>query len=153
MVCLVVASCGTGVDSPWQSGSTDQALDASVPTDAGVPVPPADAGQAPTSCQDNDDCWFGDGCYAQRCIDPLLLEGNFERRPITNEWHRVAVQVIDRELEWSNAADVAWGMEFRDGTLWTMSDCPYGVQELVLDIEAHLITGIRFQSELYQRVD
>ena len=139
--------------SPWAQNAPDSGLDASIASDAGVPDPPADAGGPPTSCQSNDDCWFGDGCYAQRCMDPQLLEGNFERRPITNDWHRVAVKVIDRELEWSNAANVAWGMEFREQTLWTTSDCPYGVKELVLDIEANRVTGIWFQSELYQRVD
>ena len=153
MLCLIVAGCGTSAQAPGLNDDAGQPLDASIATDAGVPVPPADAGGPPTSCQSNDDCWFGDGCYAQRCMDPQQLEGNFERRPITNDWHSVTVKVIDRELEWSNAANVAWGMEFRDGTLWTTSDCPYGVKELVLDIEEHVVTGIRFQSELYQRVD
>jgi hypothetical protein len=153
IICLFVAGCGSVVESPWQNAPADQRLDASIPTDAGVVIAPADTGGPTTSCQGNDDCWFGEGCYAQRCIDLLLLESDYERRPVTNDWHRVTVQVVDRELEWSNAADVAWSMEFRDGTLWTMIDCPYGVQELVLDSDEQGISGIWFLSELYQRVD
>ncbi len=136
------------------TGSVGGAADVGLALDADAGrVEPVDAGGPPVRCTQNEDCWFGAGCYRSHCMDPELITGNFERTPITNDWHIVTVSVDRGELLWSNEAGANWDLEIRDGELWTKEDCPYGVQALQFDGDHTQVNGLYFQDELYERVD
>lgn len=153
-VVICMAACGVPVEAPSVPPDLRSALPdggwAGADTEAGDPIDP---GGAPVRCSANEDCWFGAVCYQSLCVDPLFVTGAFERRPITNAWHRVTVSLQRGELLWSNEAGVSWDLEFRDGELWTRDDCPYGAQALGLDGDGSQVDGLIFQGELYQRID
>ncbi|MEL6343969.1 MAG: hypothetical protein AAFV53_12620 [Myxococcota bacterium] len=84
-------------------------------------------------------------------IERAAFVGEYERQPVQNDWHVTRVAVNGEELTWTNAAGVSWGMEIRDGGLWTREDCPYGVQELQVELEDDVVSGLWFGGERYTR--
>ncbi len=154
--CMLFAACGTAIEAPWITvdggGVVTSSGDASVAFDAGEPAQ-LDAGFVPSSCSDNDECWFGAGCFRGTCMDPAVLEGRYERTPMTNDWHLVSVSVDEGQLLWSNEAGAGWDLEFREGEIWAGEDCPYGAQALGLVGTRDAIEGLVFLGETYYRMD
>ena len=147
---LLLTACPLSVGAPDGDAGMAGASDVGTGLDAG---PSADAQGAPSACQSNDECWFGAGCFAGQCTDPEVFVGRYERRPITNDWHRVTVAIVDRELMWGNEANVDWPLVFREGGLWTTDECPYDAQELGVEGGVGAVSGLRFLGELYVRLD
>ena len=154
--CMLISACGTAIQAPWimvdDGGVVIPSGNASVAFDVGEPAEP-DAGFVPSSCSDNDECWFGAGCFRGTCMDPAVLEGRYERTPITNDWHLVSVSVDEGQLLWSNEAGAGWDLEFREGEIWAGEDCPYGAQALGLVGARYAIEGLVFLGETYYRMD
>ena len=151
---FLVLGCELTVEAtPADTGAARLVTDAGAVVDDAGSEEPQDAGGPPVRCTQNEDCWFGAGCYRSYCMDPELITGNFERTPITNDWHIVTVSVDRGELLWSNEAGANWDLEIRDGELWTKDDCPYGIQALQFDGDHTQVNGLYFQDELYERVD
>ena len=69
-----------------------------------------------------------------------------------NDWHDVTLTVSDDSLRWTNAAGVSWGLEVRDGGLWTEDDCPYGVSELDVEGADGTVEAVWFGGERYGRM-
>jgi hypothetical protein len=84
--------------------------------------------------------------------DPAVLAGNYRRLPVLNDWHEVSVTNNGGALRWNNAAGVSWGLEIRDGGLWTESDCPYGISELDVEGTEAAVTALWFGGERYGRI-
>jgi hypothetical protein len=156
IACVLISACGTAVQAPGvvagDGGVVTPGVDASVAFDAGETAEP-DAGFVPSSCSDNDECWFGAGCFRGTCMDPAVLEGRYERTPMTNDWHLVSVSVDEGQLLWSNEAGAGWDLEFREGEIWAGEDCPYGAQALGLVGSRDAIEGLVFLGETYYRMD
>ncbi|MFT4624621.1 MAG: hypothetical protein ACI8PZ_003280 [Myxococcota bacterium] len=83
-----------------------------------------------------------------------VVAGDYERSPVENEWHEVTISVQGASAAtWTNAAGVAWSLAVRDGELWTGPDCPYGEQELVVELgDDGQASVIWFGAEAYGRV-
>lgn len=82
-----------------------------------------------------------------------VVAGDYERLPVLNEWHQVTVTVDGEAATWSNAAGVAWSLSVRDGGLWTGPDCPYGEQELAVELgDDGRAEALWFSGEAYRRV-
>ena len=82
------------------------------------------------------------------------VAGDYRREPVLNEWHDVTVTVEGEEATWANAAGVAWSLSVQDGGLWAGPDCPYGEQELPVEIsEDGRASVLWFSGEAYRRVD
>ena len=82
-----------------------------------------------------------------------LLLGSYQRQPVLNAWHNVAVVLENNQLWWQNEAGVRWQLEIRDDQLWAGPDCPYGEQELLVGGEGTTVTGLWFGGEEYKRLD
>ena len=54
-------------------------------------------------------------------------------------------------FRWSNGAGVSWGLEVRDGRLWTGPDCPYGESEVPVQVEQGVVAALWFGGERYGR--
>ena len=82
--------------------------------------------------------------------------GMYERQPVMNGYHEVTIELIDEELYWRNAAGVEWRLFWRDGELWTGDDCPYGAQEVGIELGESdgepTVTELVFLREPYVRV-
>lgn len=100
---------------------------------------------------------LADGLSAPEPVDPVALggdaiAGSYERAPVENGWHSVTVSVVSANmLTWSNAAGASWSLELRDAGLWSGEDCPYGVQELDVEADGEMVTGLWFGGERYGR--
>lgn len=101
------------------------------------------------------------GLTAPEVVDPATLplsafEGSYERVPVENEWHQVMMSARGGSLRWTNAAGVSWGLEVRDGGLYTTADCPYGVSEVGVELAEGSSTTVGtlwFSREAYRRTD
>lgn len=63
-----------------------------------------------------------------RKLTPAAFEGEYERRPIENDWHRVTLKRTGtNELQWKNAAQARWRVEWdaQRGVLAIGADSPY----------------------------
>lgn len=99
---------------------------------------------------------LADGLTAPEFADPSTLTveaivGKYERRPILNDWHIVSVDAEGDGLTWSNAAGVSWRLELRDEGLFTGTDCPYGVSEVLVESREGSVTTLWF-GEAYHRL-
>ncbi len=79
--------------------------------------------------------------------------GDYQRQPVQNDWHDVTVTEQGGGLRWTNAAGATWGLERRDGGLFTTDDCPYGVSEVLVEVDADTVAALWFNGEGYERVD
>ena len=84
-------------------------------------------------------------------LEPSQISGRYQRQPILNEWHDVTVSENAGAMLWSNAANVSWGLEIRDGGLWTEEDCPYGVSEVLVESGGASVDALWFGNERYAR--
>lgn len=84
-------------------------------------------------------------------LEPASLAGDYRREPVENEWHQVTITVEGDGFRWSNAAGVSWGLEVRDGKLWTAADCPYGESEVPVQLENGAVAALWFGGERYGR--
>ena len=99
--------------------------------------------------------------YARSDLTPESFVGVYERRPIENDWHLVEVVFEEGQLWWRNQAGVQWMLYFEEYYVRTGEDCPYGQQNLGLQLvgvgeDAYIseLYGLRFNnSELYLRID
>lgn len=85
--------------------------------------------------------------------------GTYRRLPRENDWHDATISLEGGALRWSNAATVSWSLSWKDGTLTTGADCPYGVMPLPVKLkrdsegnELLELEGLYFTSELYRRI-
>jgi len=60
--------------------------------------------------------------------------GTWQRRPVENDWHRVTTERDGDGLWWRNAAGVRWSLTLADGVLRAGDDCPYGAQDLGIEL-------------------
>jgi hypothetical protein len=88
-------------------------------------------------------------------LDLDLLAGDYERLPVANDYHEVTLSVQSTtEARWTNAANVSWSLQVRDGALWTGPDCPYGEVRVGAGLDASgAITSVSFNGEIYTRLD
>ncbi len=56
--------------------------------------------------------------------------GSYQHKPVQNGWHQVSIKLEGGALWWTNAAGARWSLSWRNGELWTGSDCPYGAQRV-----------------------
>ena len=77
--------------------------------------------------------------------------GAYRREPVTNDWHEVTITLEGESLRWSNAAGVSWALSVRGDALWTGDDCPYGENQLTIEVEDGQISALRFLGEAYWR--
>jgi hypothetical protein len=101
---------------------------------------------------------LADGLSAAELVDPTdlplsVFEGDYARQPVENDWQEVSVTVAGGALRWTNQAGVSWGLEVRDGGLFTMSDCPYGVSEVAVEVAGDAVVALWFGSEAYRRTE
>ena len=77
---------------------------------------------------------------------------NFIKEPVTNMWHKVFInESSSGKLIWNNLAGVSWSLDIKDSKLYSGSDCPYGIQELVFEVENDSVSAILFNNERYGR--
>ncbi len=101
---------------------------------------------------------LAEGLQAPEVVDASDFEladfmGQYQRLPVANEWHEVAVVLEGDALRWTNAAGVSWSLHVRGDELWTGSDCPYGESKLSIEVADGRISALRFGGEAYVRVD
>ena len=92
--------------------------------------------------------------YSQLEVADVL--GRYQREPVQNEWHTGEIREVGGALEWENDAAVSWSLSATptSGVLETGEDCPYDDDfHLQVDAEGTLVTGFRFNGELYARVE
>ncbi|MFK7928221.1 MAG: hypothetical protein AB8H79_08525 [Myxococcota bacterium] len=100
---------------------------------------------------------LADGLTAPEIADmsttPLAdIAGDYEVNPVQNDWHRVSVTVAGDTATWSNAAGVQWSMSVVNGSLFSGSDCPYGVQEVPVELGSDgKVIALWFQGGRYGR--
>ena len=86
--------------------------------------------------------------------DPSILLGQYERKPVQNQWHEVEIVLINNLLRWQNNAGANWSLSIIDGDLWTGLDCPYGEQKLSVLLDSNQeITSIYFNGESYEKIN
>jgi len=86
-------------------------------------------------------------------IDPSVLVGRYQRKPILNQWHEVEIVSNSGALRWQNAAGVSWSLNITNGELWTGADCVYGVQRLTVLLGSNKeVTSVYFNREAYARI-
>lgn len=93
-----------------------------------------------------------------RQFEPKDFDAEYNRLPVENSWHSVNVTVEEGLLWWKNDANRQWRLYLSDGVLKTGEDCPYGVQDVDVDLPEDeagnflpTINGLIFSNELYQR--
>ncbi|GAB4191751.1 MAG: hypothetical protein Tsb002_20810 [Wenzhouxiangellaceae bacterium] len=94
--------------------------------------------------------------FADFSTQPLaLIAGQFERRPVQNDFHVVTVTVDSPDsATWSNQANVSWTLEIDDGVLRTSPSSPYGSLPVYAELnDSNQVTALYFQAERYQMVD
>ncbi len=85
--------------------------------------------------------------------DPMILVGQYERRPVENQWHEVEIVMDMDSLKWTNAAGGSWSLNIIDNELWTGTDCPYGENKLSVSVGTdEQIKSIYFLGEAYVRL-
>ena len=110
---------------------------------------------------------FGDPCpgtgkklavaYACRSTSTTLAAkdfvGYYERTPVLNDWHKVAIAFNNNTLLWTNAAGRSWSLTFSNGVLKTGPDCPYGMTTISVEKTpgTNKITRLGFNQDLYLR--
>lgn len=146
-------------DTSWQpdSGTEPQTTsDANSGTDTGtVSEEVNDTDMCPNDPAKTEPGICGCGVPDDTCeITPGDLVGDYERGPVENDWHIVNVTLEQGVLAWNNAAGVTWSLALVDDVLTTGSDCPYGVVPVEIKTESGTrpVTGLLFNSELYQRL-
>ncbi len=87
-----------------------------------------------------------------RALGAEALVGRYVHAPRQNDWHEVTVTRDGERLRWSNAAGVSWGLEIRGTELWATEDCPYGAQEVTVELDdAGAVAALRFLGGRYAR--
>lgn len=81
------------------------------------------------------------------------LVGDYQREPVQNDWHEVAVVLEHEDLWWTNAAGASWSLEVRGEALWAGADCPYGESELSIELVEEAVAALWFGGERYVRLD
>jgi hypothetical protein len=85
-------------------------------------------------------------------LDAALLVGDYVREPVLNEWHQVTITLDGADLRWVNAAGVSWSLSLGKDGLWAGPDCPYGEQQIPVQVDDGGVVGLWFGGELYGRV-
>lgn len=90
-------------------------------------------------------------------INVVTVPGFYQRNPVEDPWHRGRITVgANNNFVWTNSAGVSWTLtpDFANKMLRTGADNPYvndGIRDFTLESNGTLVTGFRFNGELYTR--
>jgi hypothetical protein len=90
--------------------------------------------------------------YADMAVTPVAaLRGDYQREPVENDWHLVAV-TVDGAARWTNRAGASWSLVVREGSLYSGPDCPYGEQLVDVELAGPMdVAALWFAGERYSR--